>query len=173
MNDTTTDTPRIYLACLASYNAGTLHGEWIEATDPDEIREAIQTMLSKSRQPMAEEWPIPDEENFHGLRISEFEDIDRVGELGALIQEHGAAFAAHADNVGIDHATEESFQDAFCGEWDTEKAYAENLFDELYLHEVPEHVQPYIDYESFTRDLFISDNYSVDFPGGVYVFHNC
>ena len=46
---TDTDTPRIYVACLASYNAGILHGEWIDATDADEIREAIETMLSKSR----------------------------------------------------------------------------------------------------------------------------
>ena len=25
------DTPRIYVACLAAYNGGTLHGEWIDA----------------------------------------------------------------------------------------------------------------------------------------------
>lgn len=173
MNDTTTDTPRIYVACLASYNAGILHGEWIDATDADEIREAIQAMLSESREPSAEEWAIHDYEGFHGLRISEFEDIDRVGELGTLIQEHGAAFAAYADNVGTDHATEESFQDAYCGEWDSEQAYAENLFDELYAHDVPDHIAPYIDYEAFARDLFINDYLSVESESGVYVFHNC
>ena len=43
---TDTDTPRIYVACLASYNAGILHGEWIDATDADVIREAIANMLS-------------------------------------------------------------------------------------------------------------------------------
>jgi antirestriction protein len=167
------DTPRIYVACLASYNAGILHGNWIEATDADEIREGIQNMLSESREPIAEEWAIHDYENFGPISLSEFEDIDKVAELGALIEEHGEAFAAYADNVGTDHATEESFQDAYCGEWESEAAYAENLFDQLYLHDVPDHVQPYIDYDAFARDLFISDNYSVDAPGGVYVFHNC
>ncbi len=166
------DTPRIYVRCLASYNAGILHGEWIDATDADEIREAIQNMLSESREPIAEEWAIHDYENFGSLHLSEFEDIDRVGELGAMIQEHGAAFAAFANHVGVVHATEESFQDAFCGEWESERAYAENLFDELYLHEVPEHTQSYIDYDSFARDLFISGNYSVDSIAGVYVFIN-
>ena len=171
--DTTTDTPRIYVACLASYNAGILHGEWIDATDADVIREAIQEMLKGSPSPGAEEWAIHDYGGFGQLRLSEWEDVDRVAELGALIDEHGEAFAAYADHVGVDYATEESFQDAYCGEWDSEQAYAENLFDELYAHDVPEHIAPYIDYEAFARDLFINDNYSVESDSGVFVFHNC
>ena len=113
MTDTTTDTPRIYVACLASYNAGILHGEWIDATDADVIREAIQEMLKGSPSPGAEEWAIHDYEGFGSTRLGEWEDIDRVAELGALIDEHGEAFAAYADHVGVDYATEESFQDAF------------------------------------------------------------
>jgi antirestriction protein len=171
--DTTTDTPRIYVACLASYTAGILHGEWIDATDADVIREAIQEMLKGSPTAGAEEWAIHDYEGFGSIRLSEWEDVDRVAELGALIDEHGEAFAAYADHVGVDYATEESFQDAYCGEWDSEQAYAENLFDELYGHDVPEHIAPYIDYEAFARDLFINDNYSVESDSGVYVFHNC
>ena len=168
-----TDTPRIYAACLASYNAGHLHGQWIDATDAESIREAIQAMLKRSPCPGAEEWAIHDFENFGAIRLDESEDISRVAELGALIAEHGAAFAAYADHVGVDFATEEAFEDAFCGEWDSEEAYGENLFDELYLREVPEHIQPYIDYAGFTRDLFINDCFSVESPSGVYVFRNC
>lgn len=42
-------TPRIYVACLASYNAGTLYGRWIDAsTDADEMNAAIQEMLAGS-----------------------------------------------------------------------------------------------------------------------------
>jgi len=173
MSNTATDTPRIYVACLASYNAGILHGEWIDATDAETIREAIQEMLEKSPIPGAEEWAIHDFEGFGGIQLDEWEDIDRVAELGALIDERGKAFAAYANHVGVDYATEESFQDAYCGEWDSEQAYAENLFDELYLHEVPDHIQNYIDYEAFARDLFINDNYSVESDSGVYVFRNC
>lgn len=171
MNDTTTDTPRIYVACLASYNAGILHGEWIDATDADEIREAIQTMPSESREPIAEEWTIHDFENFGTLTLSECEDIDKVAELGELIEEHGPAFAAYTNNVGIEHATADEFQDAFFGEHESERAYAEELFDDLNLADIPEHVRPYIDYDLFARDLFLSDYYSVTAPnGGVYVF---
>jgi antirestriction protein len=45
--------PRIYVACLASYNAGVLHGTWIDATDADVMREAIATMLRQSPYPNA------------------------------------------------------------------------------------------------------------------------
>ena len=166
------DTPRIYVACLASYNAGILHGEWIDVTDADSIHEAIQEMLKRSPSPDAEEWAIHDYDGFGPLGLSESEDIGRVAELGALIAEHGEAFAAYADHVGAEYATEDGFQDAYCGEWDSEQAYAENLFDELYAHEVPEHIAPYIDYEAFTRDLFISDYFSVDRASGVHVFRN-
>jgi len=173
MTDTTTDTPRIYVACLASYNAGILHGKWIDATDAEAIREEIQEMLIWSPCPGAEEWAIHDYKGFGSLRLGESEDIDRVAELGALIDEYGEAFAAYANHVGVDYATEESFQDAYCGEWDSEEAYAEDLFDELYAHDLPDHIAPYIDYGAFARDLFINDYFSVENNSGVYVFCSC
>jgi len=173
-DSTTTETPRVYVACLASYNAGRLHGEWIDANqDAECIHEAIQKMLAKSPEPMAEEWAIHDYEGFGGLGLSEGEDIERVAELARLISEHGLAFAAYAGHIGEDYATEESFQDAYCGEWDSELAYAEELFDECYAHDIPENLRCYIDYEAFSRDVFMGDCFSVDNPeGGVWVFRN-
>jgi hypothetical protein len=41
MTDTTTDTPRIYVACLASYNAGILDGNG--STQPTPTRYAKQS----------------------------------------------------------------------------------------------------------------------------------
>lgn len=44
--------PRIYVACLASYNAGRLYGKWIEAsTDLDAMNAEIQEMLAGSPEP--------------------------------------------------------------------------------------------------------------------------
>jgi len=170
--NTTTDPPRIYVACLASYNAGHLHGEWIDATDAETIREAIQAMLKRSPCPGAEEWAIHDFEGFGAIRLDESEDIDRVAELGALIAEHEEAFAAYADHVGVDFATEEGFEDAYCGEWESEEAYGEHVFEELYANDLPDHIAAYIDYAAFARDLFINDCFSVESPSRVYVFHN-
>ena len=42
-------TPRFYVACLASYNNGILHGAWIEAsTDVEEMQSEIASMLRQS-----------------------------------------------------------------------------------------------------------------------------
>jgi antirestriction protein len=43
---------QIYIACLASYNNGTLHGKWIDATsDVDEMQEDVDTLLRSSKYP--------------------------------------------------------------------------------------------------------------------------
>ncbi len=44
---------RIYVACLASYNNGVLHGDWIdlEGMDADGVREEIATILRESPHP--------------------------------------------------------------------------------------------------------------------------
>jgi antirestriction protein len=46
---------RIYVACLASYNNGRLHGDWIDAsTDADAMQEEVNAMLRKSPCPNVE-----------------------------------------------------------------------------------------------------------------------
>ena len=50
------DPIRIYVACLAAYNNGHLHGEWINVTDEASIWEAVQAMLFASPIDEAEEW---------------------------------------------------------------------------------------------------------------------
>lgn len=44
-------TPRVYVACLASYNDGILHGAWVDAVDADEIQEGIDRVLFTSPRP--------------------------------------------------------------------------------------------------------------------------
>jgi len=48
-------------ACLAAYNDGYLHGEWIDAKQsPEDIEHDVRKMLAKSPVPHAEEWAIHD-----------------------------------------------------------------------------------------------------------------
>ena len=78
-----------------------------------------------------------------------------------LCEEHPDAFRAYASDVGFEFAAE-SFEEAYCGEWDSERAYAEELFNELYLHEMPDHLARYIDYDALARDLFTGDYVYID-----------
>lgn len=161
--------PRIYVACLAAYNNGNLHGEWIDVDqEAEDIQAEIQTMLASSPEPDAEEWAIHDYEDFCGLELGEYESIERVAEVAKLIAEHGAAYAAYAEHKGIEYANEETFSEDYCGEYDSEKDYAEEHFSEC--HEIPAYLQNYINWESVASDLFIGDFFSAKYDGSTYIF---
>src|SRR5713226_1168914 len=74
------DHPRIYVASLSDYNAGRLHGAWIDVDQDDEqIWEELNAMLARSPEPMAEEFAIHDYDGFGPLQLGEYERIDEVG----------------------------------------------------------------------------------------------
>lgn len=53
--------PRIYVASLSDYNAGRLHGSWLDANQPvDQLNDGVQAMLASSTEPLAEEYAIHD-----------------------------------------------------------------------------------------------------------------
>lgn len=165
-------TPRVYVACLAAYNNGHLHGRWIDANqDADTIREEVAEMLKASPIPQAEEWAIHDYEDFGGIKLSESEGFEEVARLAELLEKHGKAFAAYAGYIGGE-ATEGGFEEAYHGHHSSEQAYVEELVSELYSEKELGPLANYIDYESYARDLFMGDYTSVDGDGGVYVFSN-
>lgn len=95
-------------------------------------------------------------------------NLDGLVEAIDYCEEHytdEAAVAAYIDDRG--QWDRSDFEDAYCGEYDSEVAYAEALVDDVgYLSEMPESLRCYFDYEKFARDLFITDYY---FSNG-YVF---
>ena len=57
--------PKIYVADLAAYNNGILHGVWIDACkDIDTIWDDIHKILENSPLAGSEEWAIHDYEGF-------------------------------------------------------------------------------------------------------------
>lgn len=166
--------PRIYVASLSDYNAGRLHGRWIDAAQSaEDIQAEVDEMLAASPEPIAEEWAIHDYDDFHGIELGEYESFEKVAELAQLLDEHGAAYAAYVDMEGAEYATAEGFEEDYCGQWDSEQAYAEEFADDIgLLTEVPDSLSSYFDWEKWTRDLFRGDYYSVDagLGEGVYVF---
>jgi len=85
-------TPRIYVACLAAYNAGHLHGTWIQANQAvEDIRSEVSAMLTASPEPNAEEWAIHDYEGFGEIRLRAWETLERVTTIAAGITKHGVS----------------------------------------------------------------------------------
>tara|TARA_R100000808_G_C2096815_1_gene115263 strand:+ start:196 stop:711 length:516 start_codon:yes stop_codon:yes gene_type:complete len=167
-----TNCPRIYVACLASYNSGILYGAWIDCDQSEEdIRDAISEMLADSPTEGAEEYAIHDYEGWQGATLYAYHDIGELSDFAELLEEHGEAYALWCAHVGADYGNSgNEFQDAYCGEWSSELEYAEHIIDECYTLEGI--MAQYFDYEAFARDLFM-DMFSIESSGHtVYVFDN-
>lgn len=170
--------PRIYVASLSDFNAGRLHGAWLDAdADADELHNGVAAMLAGSPQPDAEEWAVHDHDGFAGLRLHEFETLETVSRLGRGLRTHGAAFAGLVDLLGVEAATDEAFERHYRGHWDSAHDYAEDLLADLgaeqYLEQVPAWLQPYVrlDVDAFARDLQLGgDLYVTEADAGVHIF---
>ena len=165
----------IYVASLSDYNAGILHGAWIDCSQgAAHVWEQIENILETSPYAArygetAEEWAIHDF-NFMGIQLSESEGIDELCELAEALEEHGEPLVAYLENLGTRDFS--GFEDAFCGVYESEREYAEELAGELMPHDAPDFLTRYFDYEAFSRDLFLSDNFSVNVSEGVAVFRH-
>ncbi|CZL26968.1 antirestriction protein ArdA [Legionella pneumophila] len=166
------DTPQIYVACLASYNNGILHGKWIDADqDANSIYDEIHEILADSPIKGAEEFAIHDFEGFGGARIDEYDSINDVAELAAFIAKHGELGAELFSYYSIEDA-EKLLEENYHGAYDSEVDFARALFDDCYSNAIPEDLQFYFDYDAFARDLFINDYFSVEAYGQTHVFSN-
>lgn len=151
--DATQVFPRIWIGCLAAYNAGTLHGEWVDATDADVLEDARARVIATSPVEGAEEHFIADSEGF-GDMVDEYSDLEEVAELGAAIDEYGPVFLAYCEAVGVeeDAGVVENFEEARTGAASLEELAEQYLAEGLY-GEVPEAIAPYIDMRAIARDL--------------------
>lgn len=162
----------IYLACLAAYNNGYLHGAWIEANqDVDSLKAEVKTMLASSPIPNAEEFAIYDYEGFGEGMISEYSSLEKVAELAEFIAEHGelgSEVMSHfcGDLKDARRALDESYHSEFSSEED----FAYYWIHEVDGREVSDYLANYIDYQAIARDFFISDFFSIEVARKVYVF---
>ncbi|MEO1670168.1 MAG: antirestriction protein ArdA [Cyanobacteria bacterium J06631_2] len=162
----------VFIQSLADYNAGRIVGEWVdvEGMDEGELQDAINKVLAQSEEEVAEEWEFADYDGFYGLGLDGFSSIKRVIMSAKAIQEHGEPYTLYANHVGLEYATTQGFEDAYYGAWDSFKEFAEHLFDECYLSQVPESVRFYIDYDAFARDLELDYFHERGSDGQTHVF---
>jgi len=156
------DPIRIYVACLAAYNSGTLHGRWIDATKgEDHIWSETKAMLAVSPiEEDAEEWAIHDYEGFEGIRISEYEGFDSIVEYAEFIEEHGTLGAKLVDHCGDIVSAKTTLENYYYGEYESVTDYAEELTQQT--TEIPESLRYYIDYKAMARDFEVNDIFTIE-----------
>lgn len=171
----TQDTPKIYVACLAAYNNGILHGEWIDADrEAWSIYDDIAEMLRKSPIADAEEWAIHGYEGFGGVRLSEYEGIDRVSKLAAFLTEHDDLGAALLDHFGGDiEDAQKALEDRHLGQHASLAEYVQDLTEDC--TSIPPNLRHYIDWQAMARDAEMSgDVFTVSTSFDVvHVFAGC
>lgn len=150
-NQQLTDKPRIYVACLAAYNSGRLHGAWIDANqDAGAIRAEVAAMLKCSPIVGAEECAIHAFEGFEGAHVEEYAGLEQVAELAEFVAEHGRLGALVLAYFGDLSETREALTDRYHGCFATVADYMEELAQGCV--QIPEFLARYIDYEAMAID---------------------
>ena len=163
--------PRIYVACLAAYNNGCLHGRWIAATTPDEVMAEVRAMLAASPLPDAEEWAIHDYEGFEGAHLSEYASFETVCDLAGFIAEHGRLGALVYRHFGDDLEQAAAAFDDYAGCYSSRADFAEQLHRDTGT-EIPAALEYYIDWSALARDMELNGDIMIFETGfeDVHVF---
>lgn len=150
----------IYIACLSSYNAGKLYGDWIDvdgmsaeevrnkilAILKEEIQNKILAVLKASIEEVAEEWAVHDYKGFPNL--GEHPSLEAITTVAKIINDHSLeAVEAFLSFYSLDDI--ESFDDRYCGKHESVEDYAKKLYKGQYT--IPKEL--YIDWEQVANDL--------------------
>lgn len=151
--------PQIWLASLADYTAGILHGQWADATNLTQLTDTINHLLATSQVPDAEEYAIFDYDDFAGFRVGENEMLEIVTTVAQGIAEYGAPYAAWAQLHDADPGMLASFTDAYLGTYDSPARWAEETLEDEGIPQIiadalPETLRSYVhlDYDAWAAD---------------------
>ena len=171
---------RIYVACLASYNAGKLHGDWIDldGKDVDEVKEEIEAILKASPEPFAEEYAVHDYEGFGfgEFNFGEYPNLQNLVDLQALASEFGEEVVEAAVGVTSSNKAAELREAIERGylTGDSEADIAEDWFAEsggVNLDELPNVIRYCIDWRKVAEELRMGGDLTFERVNGtVYAF---
>ena len=90
---------------------------------------------------------------------------DHIKEYCDLCDKHGQEAV---DDYMEFHDELDNFEEAYCGEWDSEEDFARHIVEECYdLDRIMGNLSNYFDYDAFARDLFMYD-YSMGTNNNVF-----
>ncbi|MEU7148458.1 antirestriction protein ArdA [Streptomyces sp. NPDC045456] len=174
-----TDTPRVWIGCLACYNAGRLTGRWYDA----DIAELVDGEDIHGCSTAHDELWVMDYENFLGLIEGECSPAyaAKVADILKEVAPHERApFAAWYSEYGGEEddlaASVERFRDEYQGEHDSEGEFARERAEERLTPEERQLLTHWpfnaIDWDCASVELFTGGHTSFEAPGGgVYVFN--
>jgi len=159
---------KVYVGTYAKYNAGSIAGAWLNLADyedKDAFFEACRKLHSDENDPelMFQDW-----EGLASAAVSECDIEDAAFELANLDKHELEAVEAFIalSGCGLEESIESARDGYGCYDSPTEWA----AFEIEAFGDIPEHLQGYIDLESYARDnLPPTSGYH---KGTFWVFHN-
>ena len=174
-----------FITNLGKYNEGELVGEWVKfPTTAEELKEVFKRIGIGQRDDFGqpyEEWFITDYDCYvDGLydKLGEYENLDELNYLASKLDEMSdseyAQFQAGmemGDHCGSLQEIINLTENLDCYEVYPHIEDYDDLgryyIDELEVMQVPEHLQNYIDYEAYGRDVAMDENGSFTDQGYV------
>lgn len=165
-------TMRVWIGCLACYNAGRLVGQWVDADEAAEFVPCTRTEYGTQH----EEFWVMDHEGFGGLLSGECSpaEAQRIAEWVADLPTYvnlDAVAAWAPEHYGTDWVNEfdmDDFDEAFAGEWDSFREFADEQAEEFF--DLESGAGRYFDYDEWARELAM-DYSTHPAPGmGVFIF---
>ena len=164
---------KIYVACLAAYNNGIMHGSWIEPTsDLDELSAEVAKILESSPTKGAEEYAIHDYDGFRNL--GEYPSLQAVCDFVSMVESSdfdADVVSAVVDEFSSDISTAQRVLNDNHGIHDNFQDYADDLADEMMsCHNCGdgEWIKEYFDYGKHA-DALSYDCIRIDVKGGVLI----
>lgn len=151
--------PSVYVGTYAKYNEGSLCGLWVDLSSFDDYDEFInfcKAIHADEEDPelMAQDYECFPRQWYNEGFMSE-EDFDHIKEYTEMCDKHSVE--AVDDYMEL-HDDLDNFEEAYCGEWDSEEDFARHIVDECYdLERTMGNLSQYFDYEAFARELFMYD----------------
>ena len=141
----------IYIANLQQYNQGSLVGFWLETTGKN-LKELLEEVPVDW-----EEWIIADSEGLG--EIGEYTSLKQIADLEEAIDEscNPSAFLAYRKLVGHEYANPDSFELAYCGEFNSDEDFAWQVLCDFGIWDSLSEVgQTYFDIDKYKRDLMFN-----------------
>lgn len=146
----------VYVGTYGKYNEGSLCGLWIDLSsfnDYDEFINFCKAIHADEEDPelMAQDYEGFPRQWYNEGFMSE-DDFDNILEYSDMCDKHGSDAV---DDYMEFHNTLDNFEEAYCGEWDSEEDFARHIVEECYnLENMMGSLANYFDYEAFARELF-------------------
>ena len=151
--------PSVYVGTYGKYNNGSLSGLWIDLSSfngYDDFIDFCRAIHADEEDPelMAQDYEGFPRQWYNEGFMSE-DDFDHIIEYNDMCDKYGQEavddYMEFADSL-------DDFEEAYCGEWDSEEDFARHIVNECYdLERMMGSLSNYFDYEAYGRELFMWD----------------